>query len=579
MHSVHCPTCGFANQQNARFCGDCGAFLRDDTTRYLCAAVHRDADFCRRVLDEYTVEPVRALPPSPGVNVPAVLRDALASRARRRVRDAVLTVLFALLLFVSPGVFAAWAVLAVVLRLVRRFGYWRSPVVVTGAVIAGLVLGTALGATVYGLVYSFAEFVAYFGGSFGSGLAQMVLALRNGYIAVVLVALLAAVFTVDAYQVGRLTRDRFRRTRFRPDPRVHGVEETERTLRTFGHAGRGSQIARIDAGVERRAEKGRVPLVVHRGFDPFVGAGILRAHEALAISLVARDKTVAAPAAVDVLELHDVIERNLTDLRRSSSLGPGGRLAALRIDQVVMASAEDVAEHADSPLAARVLPPLHPPHTDGAPYETVTEQEARGLAVAPEEWARYYRRYRVETWDRQLVLSTFVHVGADDRNLYLERVHCVLPPVDARFREIDHPVGVLRQLGRGLAGLALFPATIPDRIRQCWSARRLPQRHDELVPDRYGAGPSLREMAIGEEFRTYYQGTDVLRYGEIVDRVLLRSVGAHLETLGYSAVEFQEAFTQTINDFRGSHFSNSAVGPDAKVTNGPAPAAQTKGKR
>ncbi|MEK6467266.1 hypothetical protein [Pseudonocardia alni] len=47
--------------------------------------------------------------------------------------------------------------------------------------------------------------------------------------------------------------------------------------------------------------------------------------------------------------------------------------------------------------------------------------------------------------------------------------------------------------------------------------------------------------------------------------MLLRSIGAHLGRLGYSAVEFQEAFTQTINYLRGSPFSNSAVGPDARV--------------
>lgn len=579
MSSVHCSECGFANRQTARFCGSCGAFLRDDSTRLLCAAVHRDADFCRRVLDEYAVEPVRALPPSPGVNVPAVLRDAFASRSRRRVRDAVLTVLFVLLLFVSPGFFAAWLVLAVALVTVQRFGFGRSPVVVTGTVVAGLVAGVASGALVYQVVYGIAQLVAVFGGQLGSGIAELILALRNGYVAAVLFAVIVAVFGLDAYWVGWLTRRRFRRIRFRPDPRVLPGGDTERTLRTFGHDRHRAQIARSDSGVDPGDQPGRVPLVVHRGFDPFVGAGLVRAQEALAISLVARDKTVDEPAPVDVLGVHATIEDSLSELRRASSLGPGGRLGALRFDELVMTSAEDVAEHADGPLAARVLPILHGPFTDGPPYTTLDEREARTLAVAPEEWARYYRRYRVETWDRQLVLSTFVHVGADDKNLYIERVHCVLPPLPASFREIDRPLSGLRRFGRACADLARFPATIPDRIRQCWSARRIPQTEGTLVPDRYGAGPSLRELAVGDEFRNYFQGTDVQRYGEIVDRVLLRSIGAHLERLGYSAVEFQEAFTQTINDFRGSHFSNSAVGPDAKVTTGPAAASATKGNR
>ena len=75
---------------------------RDDVTRFLCAGAHLDAAFADAAIAEYLVEHTRALPPSLGVNTVAVLREAVAARARRRVRDGLLvgaTALFTLLCF------------------------------------------------------------------------------------------------------------------------------------------------------------------------------------------------------------------------------------------------------------------------------------------------------------------------------------------------------------------------------------------------------------------------------------------------------------------------------------------------
>lgn len=129
-----------------------------------------------------------------------------------------------------------------------------------------------------------------------------------------------------------------------------------------------------------------------------------------------------------------------------------------------------------------------------------------------------------------------------------------------------------------MCGPGLFPAHSRDRIRQGWSARRIQQTEYTRVLLLW-AGPSLGEPTDGHELWSNSQSVDVQRYGGIVDRVLLRSIGAYLKRLGYSAVEFQEAFTQTINDFRGSHFSIPAGGPDANVTTGPASASTAKGNR
>ncbi|HEX2297596.1 MAG TPA: hypothetical protein VHH34_03605, partial [Pseudonocardiaceae bacterium] len=79
--------------------------MAEGPTRYLCAAVHLDAKFANEAIAEFLVEPVRSFTPSPGVDSAAVLREAVAARARRRIRDAVLLGL--ILFFVLVNFFAA----------------------------------------------------------------------------------------------------------------------------------------------------------------------------------------------------------------------------------------------------------------------------------------------------------------------------------------------------------------------------------------------------------------------------------------------------------------------------------------
>ncbi|MGH3702424.1 MAG: hypothetical protein ACRDQY_23830, partial [Pseudonocardiaceae bacterium] len=82
----------------------------DGTTRYLCAAAHLDEEFCDKAITEFLVEPVRAIPPSPGVDSTAVLREAVAAQTRRRIRDALLLALLGLLAITSREIVITWTV-------------------------------------------------------------------------------------------------------------------------------------------------------------------------------------------------------------------------------------------------------------------------------------------------------------------------------------------------------------------------------------------------------------------------------------------------------------------------------------
>src|SRR5207249_3151997 len=85
------------------------------TTRYLCAAAHLDDQFARRVVRQIVDEPHRAVAPSPGVDLPIVIRHCLAARERVRARDLVLSALVVPLLAIALYAHSGSAIAVVLL--------------------------------------------------------------------------------------------------------------------------------------------------------------------------------------------------------------------------------------------------------------------------------------------------------------------------------------------------------------------------------------------------------------------------------------------------------------------------------
>jgi hypothetical protein len=64
-----------------------------EVTRYLCAAMHVDASFAQRLIDQIIRHPHRGIAVSPGLNLVAVLGHAYAARRRHALRDAALLII------------------------------------------------------------------------------------------------------------------------------------------------------------------------------------------------------------------------------------------------------------------------------------------------------------------------------------------------------------------------------------------------------------------------------------------------------------------------------------------------------
>ena len=263
-------------------------------------------------------------------------------------------------------------------------------------------------------------------------------------------------------------------------------------------------------------------------------------------------------------------------MRDSASLSPSRRLGNLSILEQVILPAEQMLRESGTTLRHVVLPDAGHPPIGHLPLES-----ARRLADEPQEAARYYRCYRVESWDRDLATSSYLTAGTDQRTLYLEWTHSVLSPIRAEFRAIDrHPDSGPGR--RAFEAVVTLPVTIPARLVGLFRGfRALPYGADEIEPGRYGAGPSLRELAASREPETFFQEADAVRYIQVVEQAFFTAIGTFLQERHYSIADVlgaaKERISNTITIENGT-FVNSAISNQrARQTVGASPSSADRG--
>lgn len=570
---VPCPHCSFVNHRSDRFCARCGqsvvgvatrpgvtseqtfptlqpaqASVRDPTTRYLCAAAHLNPEFADAAVGEYLVEQTRAVPPLPGLDTAAVLREAVAARYRRRMRDGILLALLVLLAVFSLFLLIVWTVIGIGVWLVDKAAGKRLRLV---AAIAGTLVGiifTIMNWTSLGLPFALILYKLGFPPSFTLGPVLSVLTVLAATV----------VLTADEVAVTDVTRTHFRARNFVADATTLPLGWV-RTFRTLGHASYVAEIARVArAEYEAKALSGMADVIVHRHRVPFIGAGVVMRDETLALPLVPDDDAGEAPLPFTPRELHDHVSNALSALRKSASLSPGGRLGGLSIIEQVFLPAEQLLRESGTSLRPTLLPDLTRPPIGHLPLE-----DARRLADLPQEAARYYRCYRVESWDRDLATSSYFTAGTDLRTLYIEWTHCVLFPIDPTYRSIDRheTTGPVR---RAFESAVTLPVSVPSRVVALF--RRLkpvPHGQDEVEPSRYGAGHSLREHAAAPGADSFFQEADAIRYMQVVEQALFKAIGTFLERRHYSIEDVLGAAKAKISSsitIENGTFVNTAIG-------------------
>ncbi|HEX6360735.1 hypothetical protein [Actinophytocola sp.] len=502
---------------------------RDDTTRYLCAAAHLDDRFADRVIDEFLTEPTRAVPPVAGVRAGVVLAEAVAARARRKIRDTVLVALFCcVLVTLSISLVAAWLIIGV-----------------TVLVSAGVVVGNTLDRTYVlrwlgGVLVAAALLVVLFatgGASTGHGSPAAALA-------VLLLVLLLAVLLVDEFVVWRHVVDRFRRDCVLPDPHPDILSPQARRVYLFGSRHFLTQLRRHlnprprmrpPTSGELLAANGEkpvpAPVTVARGHRVFVGAGEPYGQWTLALPL-RQCPALKRVTPLSAAGLYARVEQEMDALRNAAHLSPGGRFAELRVTAQVVVAADELIDNLGQAKDFLAEPTV-------APYPLLRGQRVRELRDRPLEWARYYLRVQVETWHRDFVVSVFLHLAVSDTTLYVEWTPCVLLPVRKEYRAIDSmPDSPLLPVVRAVLRFFALPLTMPARLRTACSVIR-PKRRSPgvLTPDMYGVAHSLRELAADTDVQNYFQLVDRDRYLKVLESRLRPALVTALAEAGYEVAD------------------------------------------
>jgi hypothetical protein len=307
-----------------------------------------------------------------------------------------------------------------------------------------------------------------------------------------------------------------------------------------------------------------VPLLVYRDYVPFVGAGRPEDPWSIAVPLeTLRDVEPTIDLTTDTL--YAGIRKEIESLRGAITLAPGRRLGHLGIGELVIVSADELIDHIEDPAAADFLG-----QPGVAPFNLLRPGRVQSIKVEPVEWARYYQCYEVETWDRDLVLSVFVHVAVGKDALYVEWTPCVLRPIKKEYREIDT---MSRSLWRPLLGavsdLLRLPATVPARFVHTFSFIRAARQHLGVVDSAsYGVATSLRQLASARRVDNYFQTADIDRYLKMMKGRLTLAVSRMMRSAGYSAASFEEQAATVVNNninIGGSVGGNFVAGNRNKV--------------
>ncbi|MDX3195022.1 hypothetical protein PV458_42050 [Streptomyces sp. MN03-5084-2B] len=515
--------------------------MADDTTRYLCAACYLDPAYGKRAISEFLVEPTRPVPPSPGLDAGRVLTEAVRARARRKNFDGLLVALMAVvvgLLWDNPLLYG-WIVLSLLL-IVARAG--KSAYTLDKAINPRTAFVLGLVVVVAWLLVSYSDELfgsgsryyspryhqdVEYGDPSGGDTARTVIGL-------VFAVVVCVTVTLERWSLWNLLTSRFRRF----GATVDGGSLTGLLTEDFRH-----QLVRYRETAEPAGAAG-APLVVYRGYNPFVGAGFRRNAWSMAIPLERLEDGEGRPE-LTTEALYDGIREAIAGLRDAHALSPDHRLGGLTVTEAVFTPATELVDHLGEPEAAAYLPDIERP-----PNTRLAAAEVDRLRTEPKEWARYYLSFQVETWDRDLVLTTYLHVAVDDTTLYVEWTPYLLPPIRAEYRVVDKMrPDSLRPLGQGLLAWLEMPASLPGRILNLTSWIRQPKREPGVLdPDRYGSASSLRELASVDVLADYFQLVDIERYEKIIGSRLLPAIGRLLGDAGFSTAKFEAQAAVVINN-------------------------------
>lgn len=500
---MRCPACRHENPDDYAYCGRCGlspsaagsgaaspspVSNAQESTRYLCAAVHFDSNLARLVVENLLEEPSRAVAQSPATDLVAVCRHALAARRRHAVRDGALAV--ALIVCLAYGL------------------------------IKGADQGFGLGAlfTAVGAVFGFVFYLVLF--------SWLVIVAEGGLA-----------------RWGPTARA-LRRGQFDPE---HAPRPRDEFVK--------GQLAHVEENVGGN-------ITVYQDYNPFLGHGWSIRGWSFSIDVTTPNDPADPVESLDVVDLYKRLAKRIAALD----------LAQIAVHNRLFVNGGDI--HHDR----RFLP-----DPTGCPVASVDEALMTELMRSPENRARPYLATEIVSWDGEVVWSAFVRVAVSDSSLFAEANYCVLPPLHARYHEIDDLL--LRPSARAVGRLmwrSLFalPRTVlhclPGVVNHLLARPRFErkvrlQRRDmeEVFTFDHGALLSVREAAsdlrrtkdgLALGYHRHFQLLDEEMFTKTVEKRVIETLAEFLIEHNIDTAELRSRSEQIVN-------TNVTIGGDATLVN------------
>jgi hypothetical protein len=587
------------------------------TTRYLSGAAYVDERYADLVIHELVADSHRAVAPSLGYDVTAVIRHCFRAQRLWLAQNAIITAILLLGLIAFTSATVTLLVVCVASALftsgVPTRGKWPTWKIVVAAVAAFSLLSCLLWpflALLDGIGSNPFGSSGLDSGPLGDGAFDGTEAAQDeaggallrflGGLAVITLAAYGTVVWSRHRLITTITSDLARGGAGTPSR--NAGREVEQRLRAIDDAQHGN-------------------ILLHSGYEPFVGAGQrtnawsiatelhldegaeepeagLRqaSHEWAARNGSARGRTHRVE--IDPVELVTYLRQRLAALR-SKDLPPQERITGLQLRDQIVSSGTRWHDHPLVDDRARL------------PFSYAPPEAVNAIIRFPQTGARHFLRATVGAQDKaavsddgrtimpaehqNAVSSTYLHVAVEGGMLYVELVSSIVGPIRQQYLDIDtydKDADVLASAA-GQALRRFLPATAAAPIRLARSALRSvtlvnamhradrEATHDPVYD--FGARLDIRELASRNEFANYLQRLDAEKYTRLIDRRATEAIYEYLtdkgvDTSDFTAkVNFRQYNSTTIG---GSSYGPVATGTGATATMAAAAAAAfTGGKK
>jgi len=552
------------------------------TTRYLSGAAYVDEKYAEIVVDELVGESHRAVVPSLGYDVATVVRHCFRAQRLWLVQNVLITAILIVGLIWVPAptvvlfllCLAGWFLLPAAPGVSRRRSTRTAAIVVAVVLVlfclAGPLIGL-LGAVRDGSLGFSSVGTSRIGdagddagSSAGVGVGQFV---------IIALAILAAL-TWSRYRMITTIATDLSRGRPTGALRPEGPE-VEQRLRVIGDAQHGN-------------------IVLHAGYEPFVGAGRRIGAWSIATELrpepehrprPAEDPEPARPAdpsarvEIDPVELVDHLRRRLAALR-SHQLPVAQQVTGLRLrDQLISSGTRwEVSTLIDdgSRLPFSVAEPaaldavIRAPQTSARHFLRVTVGAPEQAVVAADG------RMIMPAEHQSVVGSTYLHVAVEGGLLYMELVATVLGPIQQRYLDIDRYEGnsdrfntALREAAvRFATDTTVAPVRLVRSLRRMMSLPGAIHRADREAAEEpvydFGARLDVRELAARDYYANYMQRLDAEKYNRLIERRATEAIDEFLVAKGVDTSDFSAKVN--FHQYNTTSIAGSAYGPIATGT-------------